>query len=216
MALIFATLTILFILIVEVFCVLLRLTGLSEEKARFQVVSLLTTIGFTGNAGMEFNNMRRKLAMIIMIVGYCGSATLVSFLISLGTYHYTYRDGCILLLLSILLLAYYKLKILREQLDKFVEYAANKVLTKQKLNKSHVLDVKGIAVVTEITILTSIDILNTKIGELTINKDYGIKILLIDRKSRVFEPTVDDVILLRDKVVLFGNAESIRILFKVH
>jgi Trk-type K+ transport system membrane component len=38
---------VIFLIVVEVITVLFKLTGLSEEKARFQVISLLTGSGFT-------------------------------------------------------------------------------------------------------------------------------------------------------------------------
>ncbi|MFA6709555.1 MAG: hypothetical protein WCR79_07675, partial [Fusobacterium sp.] len=57
-----------------------RLTGMSEDKARFQVISLLTNSGFTTSESELIlkSKKRRSLAKIIMIFGYTFTATIVS------------------------------------------------------------------------------------------------------------------------------------------
>lgn len=76
----FAVLILLYWVIAEVFTVLFRLIGLPEEKARFQVVSLLTGTGFTTRESEMIlsNRPRRRLARITMLFGYVFNITFVS------------------------------------------------------------------------------------------------------------------------------------------
>ena len=69
-----------YFIITEVFTIQFRMTGMNEEKARFQVVSLLTGSGFTTNES-EFitsSKQRRKLTRAIMMFGYVFNITFVS------------------------------------------------------------------------------------------------------------------------------------------
>ena len=43
----FFAVAVLYILIIDVFTILFRMSGMTEEKAKFQVISLLTNSGYT-------------------------------------------------------------------------------------------------------------------------------------------------------------------------
>ena len=79
-ATLFSILIILYGLISEVFTVLFRLIGLPEEKARFQVISLLTGCGFTTRESEMIlsSRSRRRLARVTMLFGYVFNLTIVS------------------------------------------------------------------------------------------------------------------------------------------
>jgi hypothetical protein len=66
--------------ITELFTILFRFTGLPDEKARFQVISLLTGCGYTTKESEMFlsNRRRRRLARITMLFGYVFNITIVS------------------------------------------------------------------------------------------------------------------------------------------
>ncbi len=75
----FAVLILLYWVIAEVFTVLFRLIGLPEEKARFQVISLLTGTGFTTRESeMILSTRSRRLARITVLFGYVFNITFVS------------------------------------------------------------------------------------------------------------------------------------------
>lgn len=76
----FAVLILLYWMISEVFTVLFRLIGLPEEKARFQVASLLTGAGFTTRESEMIlsTRSRRRLARITVLFGYVFNITFVS------------------------------------------------------------------------------------------------------------------------------------------
>ena len=81
MALSLFSLTILvYWIITELFTILFRFTGLPDERARFQVISLLTGCGYTTKESEMFisNRNRRRLARITMLFGYVFNITIVS------------------------------------------------------------------------------------------------------------------------------------------
>ena len=73
-----------YLLICEIFTILFRLTGLTEETARFQVISMLTNCGFTTIESelITSSRKRRKLAFITILFGYIFSVTIVSMAIN--------------------------------------------------------------------------------------------------------------------------------------
>jgi hypothetical protein len=87
-----------FLIIIEIICVLFRLTGLPEDKARFQVISILMGTGFTTRESelITQHPTRRKLAQTVMILGYVGLAVLISFLANVIQNKLTPKDAFIL------------------------------------------------------------------------------------------------------------------------
>ena len=83
--LMFVFLILIYILISDIITVLFRLTGLTEEKARFQVVSLLTNSGFTTNESeiIVSSKVRRKIAKATMLFGYAFTVTIVSTIVNI-------------------------------------------------------------------------------------------------------------------------------------
>ena len=71
---------IIYILISDIITIFFRLTGLTEEKARFQVISLLTNSGFTTreSESVVSSKVRRRLARATMLFGYAFTVTIVS------------------------------------------------------------------------------------------------------------------------------------------
>ena len=76
----FSLIILIYWIITELFTILFRFTGLPEEKARFQVISLITGCGFTTRESEMFlsNRRRRRLARITMLFGYVFNITIVS------------------------------------------------------------------------------------------------------------------------------------------
>ena len=69
----------------ELFTMLFRFTGLPDERARFQVISLLTGCGYTTRESemIVSNRHRRTLARITMLFGYVFNITIVSAFINI-------------------------------------------------------------------------------------------------------------------------------------
>jgi len=78
--LLFSFIILLYWVITELFTFFFRLTGLPAEKARFQVISLLTGTGFTTRESeiILSSRRRRRLARVTMLFGYVFNVTIVS------------------------------------------------------------------------------------------------------------------------------------------
>ena len=78
--LLFSFIILLYWVITELFTFFFRLTGLPAEKARFQVISLLTGTGFTTRESeiILSSRRRRRLARATMLFGYVFNVTIVS------------------------------------------------------------------------------------------------------------------------------------------
>lgn len=85
LGLIFCAAIMLYVILVDIFSTILMMTGLSREKARFQVISLLTTSGFTTRESelIMGHKVRRKIAKLIMLFGYIFTATVMSTAVSM-------------------------------------------------------------------------------------------------------------------------------------
>ena len=80
----FSFIILLYWIITEAFTLLFRMTGLPDERARFQVTSLLTGCGYTTKESEMFlsSRSRRRLVRITMLFGYVFNITVVSALIN--------------------------------------------------------------------------------------------------------------------------------------
>ena len=78
--LLFSFIILLYWVITELFTFFFRLTGLPAERARFQVISLLTGTGFTTRESemIMSSRKRHRLARITMLFGYVFNVTIVS------------------------------------------------------------------------------------------------------------------------------------------
>ena len=76
----FILFVIVYILISDVITIIFRLTGMSEETARFQAISLLTNSGYTTSESETVlaSSLRRKIARFTMLFGYTFTVTIVS------------------------------------------------------------------------------------------------------------------------------------------
>ncbi|WP_425802998.1 TrkA C-terminal domain-containing protein [Desulfitobacterium sp. Sab5] len=77
-----------------------------EEKAKFQVISLVTGVGFTTKESeiVTRNPDIRRIAQFIMLTGYLGTATSISFLINILRSEVKPLDIVILLILLLVVL----------------------------------------------------------------------------------------------------------------
>ena len=76
----FSLVILLYWVIAELFTFFFRLTGLQAERARFQVLSLLTGTGFTTRESeiVMSSRRRRQLARVTMLFGFVFNITIVS------------------------------------------------------------------------------------------------------------------------------------------
>ena len=146
----FSLIILLYWIISELFTVLFRLTGLPDEKARFQVLSLLTGCGFTTRESEMFlsSRSRRNLARVTML-GYVFNITIVSAFINvflslkLSQAEDYYLGIIIPLLAAVLALAILRIPRIRRRIDRFLEHTADRVLKRDSSNTVLLIDYTG-------------------------------------------------------------------------
>ena len=72
-------------ILIEILTAIVRLTGISYDKAEFQVVSLLTGTGFTTSESEQMlqTKKRRKIAQNIMLFNYIFNISFISVFINI-------------------------------------------------------------------------------------------------------------------------------------
>lgn len=220
----FFSLMLTYLLICEIFTILFRLTGLTEETARFQVISMLTTCGFT-TAESELvtsSRKRRKLAFITILFGYIFSVTIVSMVIN---FFMRLNDGysfqLILKVVSaiiVLIIIWYsllKVNFVKNNFDKFISKIGIKAMFKNQHNPIMILGIFKSEVITEVTITNLPEEFNNiQLKNSNIRVNYNLQILTIIRDGDETLSVNGDTILKNgDKVIVFGSLKNIKKLF---
>ncbi|WP_241428177.1 TrkA C-terminal domain-containing protein [Clostridium sp. DJ247] len=210
---------VIFVIIVEVITVLFKLTGLSEEKARFQVISLLTGAGFTTKESelITQHPSRRRLAQILMITGYIGFLTGISFLVDIIKKSLSFENLIVLIIFFLLILMFFRNKFLLSYFDSIIEKFILKRHFKTK-NPAKIYKLitraKGYGVfnilIDEKSKLVGVALKDSNL------KPHNIIILNIDKGNQFIGfPTRDYVIEKEDNILLYGKVEEIMKTFNI-
>lgn len=215
----FAILILLYWIITEVFTVLFRLIGLPEEKARFQVVSLLTGTGFTTRESelMLSNRPRRRLARITMLFGYVFNITIVSAFVNIFVAVGETQLGHAVLSMLIpifavaavlLLIRYHRVRL---WLDRFIERIADRYGGEPTTNGISVIDQMGSQTVARVTLHAVPEALRDKpLAETEIRSVHNLILLMIERETGAHEtPTAKTEFRDGDRVTVFGAYKEI-------
>jgi len=205
---------IVFLIILEIVTVMFKLTGLSEEKARFQVISLLTGTGFTTKEAelISQHPTRRKLAEFLMILGFLGFLTGTSLLVNILQNPFNERMAILMLLFLVICWALIRYGHLLHFIDEFVEkivillgYATTK--SKTKMYKL-ITRAKGYGVfsiiIDENSHLDGVAIMNSNL------KPNNMIILNVDKGSEFIGFVKRDYILEKgDNILLYGKVDQV-------
>ena len=168
--LILLILVILYITIIEIFTVVLMLTGMSNTRARFQVISLLTNCGFTTTESeiIVSSRKRRKIAITIMLFGNIFNVAIVSILVNVVISFSKDKDfnafqSCLYLLgFLVVVTTIKKIPFLRVTFDSVVKRIATKVIYSKRANPMLILDNLHGFVIVEIKIVEVPKMLDNK------------------------------------------------------
>ena len=151
-----------YLIIIQIFTILLRITGLTNEKAKFQAISLLTSCGFTTSESEIIANdkARRKIARVAMITGYGFSVIIVSLifnlLISLNQSQTTSTLKIIIIASAIFigLIIFFQLPFIKKIMESIIAKLALRAIRKGRYgNTITILDNYGKDAICEIMIL---------------------------------------------------------------
>lgn len=212
-----------FLILVEILCILFKLTGLTDEKARFQVISLITSTGFTTKESELIVNhkTRRRLAEYVMILGYVAMATIVSFMAQIISDILLKRFSTldIVIFIVALVVVFYLLRHPKivQCLDNFIEKIIiknqNKAMSKRTfwtlVKRKHGYGIYNIFI-DENSFLVGKSILGSNLRE------NEILILNIDKGNEFISfPRAEHIIEISDNLTVYGKIENIIKIFKI-
>ncbi len=211
-------------LIVEVFVMLFRITGLSDEKARFQVVSMLTNSGYTTREAELITNdkQRRKLARFVMMFGYAFTVTIVSTVVNIFLqFRKTVTVGAIAsipIIIIILFLTWFfkKNRLFNKWVDKIITKVAGKIINDKTANPVIIIDDYGNVVMAKIKLtMVPKELDGIELSKSNIKREHGINVVLKNNKDGESLAQSDTIFEIGDTVVVIGNENEIRKVFEL-
>lgn len=220
----FSLIILLYWIISETFTILFRLTGLPEEQARFQVVSLLTGCGFTTQESEIFlsSRTRRRMARFTMLFGYVFNITIVSALINVfmslkrqGQVHDYYLDILVPLAEIALLIVVMRVPAVRRRGDALLEKLAHRVLHTDSVNSALLLGYIGEDTIAQVTLsVVPEELRDVPLSDSGLRSGHGISVLLVEHKGEKARIASGDTVFLPgDTLTLFGDYGEIRKIF---
>lgn len=214
----FIVFVLLFLLVVDIFAILFRLTGMPNDKSKFQVISLLTSTGFTTNESELIlqHPVRRKLASWLMVFSYASSVTFISFIVSMISHSVVdFKSSVLLILFAWLLFKTIRGSIL-VSIESFLERLIEHTGLWVKLNKKDINFVtksRGYGVC-EVYLSSNSNLVGVSLLESNL-KSKEIQVLRIDKGDTIINfPNPSYVFDIMDKITVYGNINSIRTTFK--
>ena len=213
-----------YIVISDIITIFFRLTGLTEEKARFQVISLLTNSGFTTRESESIvaSKLRRRLARATMLFGYAFTVTIVSttvnFFMTLGK---SELDS-LLIVLPIMLLVVIGFHFLRRspffktKFDNWIEAIGNRIMFGARSNAVVLMEEYGSMVVAHILLRQVPALLqDTPLSESGIMSRHNIMVMMVKQKNGTATQANADTILKPDDIIMvLGERKNIREVFE--
>ena len=218
----FSIIILVYWVISELFAMLFRVTGLPDEKARFQVISLLTGCGFTTHESelLLTNKSRRRLARITMLFGYVFNITIVSMLInvflSLKLSEFkNYFSILIPIIAASVIITFMRVPKVRAWGDRIIERLAGRVAHRGNENSLLLLDYIGEDSISQVTLHTVPEAFrDLPLSETGLKTEHNILVMLIEHRGQKAEPaTAQTVFLPDDKLTVFGNYQTIAKVF---
>ena len=213
-----------YILISDVITIFFRLTGLTEEKARFQVISLLTNSGFTTreSEAVVSSKIRRRLARATMLFGYAFTVTIVSttvnFFMTLGKSELNALLYLIPVLLA-LMTGFHLLRrsaVFKTKFDNWIERIGNRLIFGQDANAVVLVEEYGEMVVAHIYLRTVPALLeNTTLAQSGLMSRYNIMVLMVKTRTDEARQARAATILKKDDIIMvLGRRKAIREVFE--
>ena len=207
----------------ELFSLLFRFTGLPEEKARFQVISLLTGCGFTTHESelLLSTRSRRRLARLTMLFGYVFNLTIVSafinvfFSLKVSELAADIISSIIPLSVVLFILAFIRVPKVRAWGDRLIEKLAGRIIHKDTANTVWLMDYIGEDTIAQVTLYeVPEELKGVPLSASGLKTEQNILVMLVEPKGGKAEPAgADTVFQPEDKLTVFGNYATISRVF---
>ena len=220
----FVLFLIIYMIISDIITVLFQLTGLTEEKARFQVISLLTNSGFT-TAESEIivhSKIRRTLAKITMLFGYAFSVTIISALVNIfmnmDTKDLKSVAASIVIFLFIFLIFYFfrRIPFIKTKFNQIIQRTANKIMFGENSNPISIMDDYGGMVVAKIYLnKVPKEFEGIPLKDSSIKQKHNILVMMVKEEGGISHQVEANTVLQKKSVVMvLGERKKIREIFE--
>lgn len=219
----FVLFIIIYAIISDIITIFFRLTGMTEEAARFQVISLLTNSGFTTreSEAIVASRARRRLAKATMLFGYIFTvtimSTIVNFFMTVGKSELKQLTVLMpsLLLILILFQLIRKSGFFKNWFDKTIEKLGNRIMFGSDKNPVVLLDDYGNMVVAHIYLQKVPEILHGKtLSESGLMQKHNLMVMMVKTNNgEATQATADTILHNEDIVMVLGNRKKIREIF---
>ena len=215
----FSLIVLLYWVITELFTIFFRFTGLPDERARFQVISLLTGCGFTTRESeiMIASRPRRRLARITMLFGYVFNVTIVSAFINvfLSLKVAQVEDYVLVVLIPLAVVAiifiFIRVPAIRAWGDRQLEKLADRLIRGEAGNTVMLLDYIGKDTIALVTLhMIPEECQDVPLAKTGLRADTGILVMLVEQEGGKASPAgADTVFRVGDKLTVFGDYATI-------
>ena len=218
--LLFSFIILLYWVIAELFTFFFRLTGLPAERARFQVISLLTGTGFTTRESEVIlaSRHRRRLARITMLFGYVFNLTIVSAFVnvflSMNDIRVGYEFIGFLIPLATVALMFVFMRVPKVHAwgDSLLQRLANRIMVRREtFNAVMLVDTIGSDSIAKVTLRhIPEEYQGLSLAETRLRPETGILVMLVEHPGgKTSAAQADTVFQTGDKVTLFGDYQTI-------
>ena len=216
----FSFVILLYWVITELFTFFFRMTGLPAEKARFQVISLLTGTGFTTRESemIMASRRRRQLAKITMLFGYVFNVTILSALINVFLSMKVIEDGLqyigflIPLGTAALIFIFIRVPKVHAWGENQFRRLANRIFDrKESFNAVMLVDNIGSDSIAQVTLRHIPDeYRGLSLAETRLRAETGIMVMLVEHHGgKATAAQADTVFEIGDKLTVFGDYKTI-------
>ena len=218
--LLFSLIILLYWVITELFTFFFRLTGLPAEKARFQVISLLTGTGFTTRESEMIlsSRKRRRLARITMLFGYVFNITIVSAFINvflslkIVQVEKQFFGFLIPLVTVALIFIFMRVPKVHAWFDNLLKRTAEQIFDRREtFNAVMLVDNIGNGSIAQVTLRCIPDeYQGLTLAETRLRPETGILVMLVEsRGGKEVPASADTVFQAGDKLIVFGDYKTI-------
>ena len=223
-SILFSAIVLIYWIILEMFTVMFRITGLPDDKARFQVLSILTGAGYTTKESESFvsSKMRRKLAQVTMLFGYVFNVSIVSALVNVffslkEAQVDTFFVGIVVpLMIAALVILLIRTRFVRKRIDLVFSRIAGKIMKQDKVNTVLLMDYIGHDSIANVILKEVPEALVGKtLMESRLKQEHGIQVLLVERDGiRIERAKAETIFKPGDRLTVFGTYKEISQVFQ--
>ena len=206
-SILFSAIVLIYWIILEMFTVMFRITGLPDDKARFQVLSILTGAGYTTKESESFvsSKMRRKLAQVTMLFGYVFNVSIVSALVNVffslkEAQVDTFFVGIVIpLMIAALVIRLIRTRFIRKRIDRVFSRIAGKIMNIANVILKEVPEA----------------LVGKTLMESRLKQEHGIQVLLVERDGiRIERAKAETIFKPGDRLTVFGTYKEISQVFQ--